>query len=246
MRMITTLKLKNGNNISVVADVSSANEAKQLAVNNSSRLLRDEDMIVTKQSMIVSSEEWGRERNTQAQSNPKLYYVAFYMNGITQFVSINASSVKQAYNTVKNNYGIQKNIFMFIYEVHQSHKRKSAVNESKEAIKNSSYMKDLLKRTLDKSSKIDYIRYKEDIKCIVSLLNDVLAGNYKYMDKGAFLATVAILIFFNNQYDYNLDLNEVTTTMTDKQSLVYLINNIGNEVKKYEKFEQMNNKIVKV
>ena len=246
MRRITTLKLNNDKNISVVADTSSPNESKKLAIKNSKRLFRDEALIVTKSSHIVSDEVWEKERNSHIQSNSKLYYTAFFLNNVTQMVTINANSIKSAYNNVKIKYGLQDNIFMMIYEATQSNKRKSAVTESKETLNNKDRLRGLFSIALNKIAKTEYRKYRNDIRSVLSIIRDCVSNRYKYIDTEMIYCATAIIIYFNNPYDYILDISDLTSSMTDKQAIIYLIDNFKNEIHKYEKWEKAHGNIVEV
>lgn len=246
MRRITTLKLNNDKNISVVADISSPNESKKLAIENSKRLFRDEALIVTKSSPIVSDEIWEKERNSHIQSNSKLYYTAFFLNNVTQLITINANSIKSAYNNVKIKYGLPDNIFMMIYEATQSNKRKSAVIESKETLKNKDKLRGLFSVALNKIDKAEYKKYRNDIRSILSIIKDCVSNRYKCIDAEMIYYATAIIIYFNNPYEYILDINDLTSSMTDKQAIVYLIDNFKNEIYKHENFEKMHGNIVEI
>lgn len=246
MRRITTLKLNNDKNISVVADTSSPNESKKLAIKSCKRLFRDEALMVTKSSPIVSDEIWEKERNSHIQSNSKLYYTAFFLNNVTQLITINANSIKSAYNNVKIKYGLPDNIFMMIYEATQSNKRKSAVIESKETIKNKDKLRGLFSVTLNKIDKAEYKKYRNDIRSILSIIKDCVSNRYKCIDAEMIYYATAIIIYFNNPYEYILDINDLTSSMTDKQAIIYLIDNFKHEIYKYEKFEKMHGNIVEI
>ena len=161
MRRIVTFKLKNGNSINVIADTTSDKEAKQLAIDNSNRLIREEAFMITKSTPVVHSETWEKGRKTQIQENSKIFNAAFYMNNITQFISIKANSVKNAYITIINKYGIQNNTFMIIYESNQCDKRKSALNESKKVIENEKEIQKICRCAINKSRKTEYIKCKD-------------------------------------------------------------------------------------
>lgn len=246
MRRITTLKLNNDKNISVVADTSSPNESKKLAIKNCKRLFRDEALMVTKSSPIVSDEIWEKERNSHIQSNSKLYYTAFFLNNVTQLITINANSIKSAYNNVKIKYGLPDNIFMMIYEATQSNKRKSAVIESKETLKNKDKLRGLFSVTLNKIDKAEYKKYRNNIRSILSIIKDYVSNRYKCIDAEMIYYATAIIIYFNNPYEYILDINDLTSSMTDKQAIIYLIDNFKHEMYKYEKFETMHGNIVEI
>ena len=127
MRQIVAVRVDNGNLIHIIANVEKPEDARKIAANNSARLIGNKSLMITTKSPIVSSEKWEQERVTPEKYGNRLYKVAFYMDNITQCLDIGAVSIKSAYNNIKNKFGIQDDLFMIIYEMNQSYRRKGAV-----------------------------------------------------------------------------------------------------------------------
>ena len=165
MRQIVTLRLENNNLINVIADVAKPQDARKIAVDNSARLLGNNSIImITNQSKIVSSEKWEQSRVSNSQTGNKLYRVAFFLNNVTQCVDINAVSVKSAYNNIKIKFGIEENLFMIIYDMTQSIKKKSAMEQSLGNYRNGAYISKLLKDTANKTKTTEETKVHDPVK----------------------------------------------------------------------------------
>lgn len=238
MRRVTTLKLNNGDNISIVADVTSGQDARRQAIANWSRLLQEKSMEITKSTPIVSVEDWDKERNATSKSAPKMYFTSFFFEGIAQYVEIEAHSIKSAYLNVRNKFGIQENLFMFIYEKEQDKERKSALEESKKALSNKEVLYHVLKETLLKIKTSTPDRYNGGIKIIVNIIKDSMSGKTNICSQKTIWIAVGCLIYYNNPFEYIMDLNNITETMTEMQIKAFLVCNMINEIGQYRQIEE--------
>lgn len=239
MRRIVTLKLDNGDSIHIVANTNSDSEAKQLAIDNCSRLLRDKRFEIRKNTPIVSSETWEKERRSTDWKNCKVFCTAFYMNNITQFLTVGAKSAKQAYIRIKDMYGIQENIFMLIYCAND-YKKKSAKITARKAIKNNTAVLQIINATANKVKENNFSSYRDSLSNIAELILNASNGKYNYIDNNSLTNMLAVLIYFNDTVVYELDINNESKSMNDKQAVEYLINNTKTELKRYESWLKKN------
>ena len=119
MRVIVTAKLNNETLMNVVCIAKSTEDAIKTVIKYSKRLLPDSNLYVLDESQIVNTENWETERISSDQSGKREYLVSFFMDKQAQNLTINANSVKSAYNNIRIKYGIQKDVLMFIYELNQ-------------------------------------------------------------------------------------------------------------------------------
>lgn len=236
MRQIVTLRLENNNLINVIADVAKPQDARKIAVDNSARLLGNNSIImITNQSKIVSSEKWEQSRVSNSQTGNKLYRVAFFLNNVTQCVDINAVSVKSAYNNIKIKFGIEENLFMIIYDMTQSIKKKSAMEQSLGNYRNGAYISKLLKDTANKTKTTEELELAvPTIALLLNMVKDNYTGKYRIAENDL-ISTIACLIYFNEPYATTQDIISNKEDISDISMMLTLISIMEKQIYSYKK-----------
>ena len=234
MRRLVSVKLKQGDVLNIVAYAPTKEKARAWAAENSNRLLGNKDMFITKTSPILTDEEWNKDRAPSYQDGGKLYFVAFILENIAQFMKINAPGVKSAYNNVMVKYGIQDNLNMMIYEINQEVKKKSAIKESANTIKDRKALNKVLKEATDKVNNSKELKAnKREVVYLMKLINDYSLEKYTDVNSKKIECALACLMYFNSPSTLTLEEVSETTDINEIDTLLFAVNQMRDEIKKY-------------
>lgn len=226
MRQILELQLGSGEHIFIVGDAGSKENLKICAVHMSPRIFSDSHLWILPGSKILSSEVWSQEKKVTIQNGCKLYYVGFIINGAAQFLQTNAIGVKSAYNNIKVSYGIQENITMIILEVNQTVNRKSALQLSRQVVKEIKQLNSLEKAVRQKIN-------NREIEIMISLINDYKMRKYTNILPEKLIAFVATMIYYCNPAEYQLDINETTKIFNPQQAVEWVLKELRDDMQLY-------------
>lgn len=234
MRQIVAVRVDNGNLIHIIANVEKPEDARKIAADNSARLIGNKSLMITTKSPIVSSEKWEQERVTPEKYGNRLYKVAFYMDNITQCLDIGAVSIKSAYNNIKNKFGIQDDLFMIIYEMNQSHRRKGAVGIACNILNNKELTNKQLKIAASKIPKTEYLsKHTSEVKTTFALIRASQSKVYNNIDDKSVLCLMSAIVYFNNPYETEPNINPGLLNMDGESVLIWAIQQNFNEIVKY-------------
>ena len=237
MRLIVTVKLKNSNLMSIVGDVQNKESAKSLAVQYSPRLFGDTSLHVHNDSPIVNVEKWSQERGYSYTPGNRMFMVSFLMDNVTQVLQIEASGIKSAYNNIKVKYGIQENPFMMIYEMNQSHRRKSAINVSKELIKDKDKTNRMLVKAVEKVKTFPVLgEYAQDIIYMISMIRYYINGAYTEVPVGTIVGALSCIIYFVSPLDLIPDVVPGLGQLDDVAVIIWAVKQIHNDIQAYVKW----------
>lgn len=234
MRQIVVCKLSNNTNIDIVADVSRPEEARALAAEHSARLIGDKTYEITTKSKIVSHENWEQTRVSSIQGGNKLFKVLFYLNNVKQDINIEAVSVKSAYNNVKLRFGIEENLFMIIYDMTQSVKKKSAIETANLMYKDKEAVAKLLKQTANKVKTVEeLLPTRTGIQLLLSMIKDSYIGKH-ILTPAIMVPTLGCLIYFNEPYNTTQDVIAGKEDIDDISMMKLLLDNLKNVLLLYK------------
>lgn len=235
MRMIVTVKLKNSNLMNIVANVQNKEAARSLAAQYSARLFGDSSLYVYKDSPIVNVEKWSQDTGYSYQPGNKKFLVSFFMDNVTQVLQVDAGGVKSAYNNIKVKYGIQENLFMMVYEENQFHRRKSAVNVSKEVLKDNNKTEQLLIKASEKIKTFPVLgEYAQDIILLMSMIRDYYKGNYKEVPLATIVGATASIVYFVSPIDLIPDIVPGLGQLDDVAVLVWALKQLHSDIERYK------------
>lgn len=234
MRMIVDIKLTNGTIMTVVGDVANKEAAKMYAVQMSPRMFAMKELHVTNNNAIVNCDTWAQDKKASYQHGYKQFLAAFMLNGILQFMKVEAPSIKGVYNNIKINYGIQESIIMLIYEVNQRVNKRSAMYDSRIIVKDNAKLFDILNKAIAKIRQTPEINVSmQAVMAMVSLLKDYKSRKYTEIEPEKLIAFVASILYFLKPEEYNFDLNSNTIPMDACTALYWLVGQLDLDIKKY-------------
>ena len=237
MRFILSVQLKNGNLMSVIANVHNIDEAKNWAIAYSSKLIPDTNLHINNQCRLVSSERWSQDKAVSYQHGNKIFIAAFIMNNVNQYVKIEACGIKSAYNNIKLKYGIQENLNMLIYEVNQVTKKRSAINSSIEIIKDSNKVNIVLNKAHNKIKTFPVLgEYAADITLLFGIIKDYCNGSYRDIPIGTIVALVGTLLYFVSPVDFVPDIVPGLGALDDIAVLTWALKQVHDDLQEYSKW----------
>lgn len=237
MRFILNVQLKNGNVMNIVANVHNIDEAKNWAIEYSSRLIPDTNLHINNQCKLISSERWSQDKAMSYQHGNKQFIAAFVMNGVSQYVKIEACGVKSAYNNIKIKYGIQENLNMLIYEVNQVVKKRSAINSGAEIIKDTNKVNMVLSRAHDKIKTFPVLgKYAADITLLIGVIKDYCNGSYRDIPMGTVVALIGTLLYFISPIDFIPDIIPGLGALDEIAVLTWALKQVHVDLEDYSKW----------
>jgi hypothetical protein len=257
MRKILTFQLENGKLMNIISS-EPVKKAKEIAIKNSARLFGDSNLYITKQSKLISSEEWEKEKKANYVGTKK-YMTSFILDNVVQVITIDAASVKNAYNIVRTKYGIQDDLFMAVYEINQKVKdneqSKKPVKISKEqdtdkeVKSNKISAKSLAKTTLSEDKKFNTVlnaainrieqEYSENkktqtnFKMLIAMLNDSYHGSFSNISYDNMVSAIACICFYISPSTVKQDV--IQSEKVDESNILNAVYTIlGKELQLYE------------
>jgi hypothetical protein len=259
MRKILTFQLENGKIMNIISS-ESAKKAKEIAIKNSKRLFGDSSMYITKQSKLINSEDWEKEKKTNYIGTKK-YMTSFILDNVVQVITIDAASVKNAYNIVRTKYGIQDDLFMAVYEINQKVKTPSPVESVKiskepdsEQIQtqdntNKVSAKSLAKTTLSDDKKFNTVlnavvnkieqnysdnkKTQTNFKMLVAMLNDSYHGSFSSISYSNMISAIACLCYYISPNTIKQDV--IQSEKVDESNILLAVSTVlSKELQLYE------------
>ncbi len=117
-----------------------------------------------------------------------------------------------------------------------------AKSKANEALKNKDKLSSLLGATMDKvgdleSRKLDFSKLKSRVKVLVRMVRSYFKGEYRDISKTSLLLIATALIYFVMPIDLIADFIPLGGLVDDLAVVVWVYNQIGQEVDKYIDWE---------
>ena len=233
MGLVVSIKLNNGTTMHLVGNKKSGAEAKNLAIKLSPRLFGDKDLHVTTSSKIVKAEEWDIPSKAIYSNGNRKFIVSFLMNDVTQFLNIDSSGVKSAYNNIRFKFGIQDKPFMMIYDVDQSVSKKSAMQTAKVALRDNNKLNIVINKSIEKIKNTPELKQHNDkVKLIIAMLKDFKDRKFLDINPNKIIAVVAVFIYFSDPSDFVLDTGGYSSN-NENDSIELMVCSMNEEIYRY-------------
>lgn len=242
MRLLVTLRMNNGEYISIVANAKNKEDARAQASKLSLRLLGNKELRIDKSCAIINCEEWTKDKRISYQKGNKQYTVSFILENVVQVVPIEASGIKGAYNNVKLKFGIQDEPLTLVYEKNQNIKKRSALQASNSIVSDVNKVKAVLTDASVKISKTPTLKDNRQSLCLLfNMIINTIQGKYKNIQPEKIIYSLSYILYFLNPTELFIENKDKLTALDCMNELLYIMNNDINNYKQF--IEQKENTV---
>lgn len=235
MRMILTFKLEDDTKLHVICDCSDKASARSTAIRYSQMIFNERKFVLKPDSEVISFEKWGKSKVTKMAYGAKEFNVAAVSNGNVAIERVQAGSEKGAYNNIKYMYGIDGEIFAFIYDIGQVPKRKSALSLAKNTMSDRTKTNKILNQATESLSKIPGIdKYAEDLQLMLNMIHDYVNGSYKKVPMNYIVKAVVVILYFVSPINLSFEAIPLIGQCDDIVLISWLLSGLHDDIMVYK------------
>lgn len=239
MRMILTFQLEDDTKLNVICDCSNKASARATAIQYSQMIFSQRKFVLKADSKVVSFEKWAKGTVTKQTYGNKEFSVAAIKNGDVAINKVCAGSPKGAYNNIKYMYGIDGEVFAFIYDMGQMTKKKSALSLAKNTMTDKNKTANLLNQAADCLRQIPGIGvYADDLNLLFSMIQDYIRGVYKQVPMNVIIKSLVILLYFISPVNLSFEAVPVIGQCDDIVLIGWLLNGLHDDLMNYKKWSE--------
>lgn len=239
MRMILTFRLEDDTKLNVICDCNDKASARSTAIRYSQMIFNERKFVLKPNSEVVSFETWAKSKVTKQTYGAKEFSVAAIKNGDVAINQVNAGSAKGAYNNIKYMYGIDGEIFAFIYDMGQIPKKKSALSVARNTMSDRTKTNKLLHQALDSLKCIPGInKYAEDLQLLFNMIQDYVNGVYKQIPMNTIIKCLLVLLYFISPVNLSFEEIPVIGQCDDLVLIGWLLNGVHDDLMNYKEWNE--------
>lgn len=237
MRMILTFKLEDETQLNVICDCNDKNSARSNAIRYSQMIFNEKKFILKPDSEVVSFEKWSKTKVTKQSYGAKQFNVAAVANGDVAINQVCAGSAKGAYNNIKYMYGIDGEIFAFIYDIGQVPKKKSALVVARNTMTNRYELNKVLNQASESMGKIPGIgKYAENLKLLFMLMQDYVNGTYKKVPVNHLIRALVIILYYVSPINLSFEAVPIIGQCDDIVLISWFLNGMHDDLQVYKQW----------
>lgn len=237
MRMILTFRLDDDTKLNVICDCHDKASARATAIQYSQMIFNERKFILKNNSQVESFETWSKSKVTRQTYGAKEFSVAAISNGDVAINRVSAGSPKGAYNNVKYMYGIDGEIFAFIYDMSQTPKKKSALGLAKSTMSDKNKTNNLLHQAASCMKQIPGVDvYADDLNLLFSMIQDYTRGVYKQVPMNIIVKSLVILLYFISPINLSFEAVPVIGQCDDIVLIGWLLGGLHADLMNYKKW----------
>lgn len=238
MRMILTFELNDKTKMNIVCDRQDKASARSLSIMYSQQIFNQRKFVLRTDSKVVDFEKWSKSNNTKFIPGEKTFSIAVIYNNQIIINQVNACGIKSAYNNFKYMYGINEEVFAFIYDESQIVKKKSALLVSKKLMTDRVKTNQVLGQAVNNLREIEGIgKYAEDLQLLFSMIQDYVSGAYKQVPINLIIKSLIIILYFVSPINLSFEAIPVVGQCDDLILVGWLLGGAHDDIQNYKKWQ---------